>query len=180
MANSKELQMRKIKQSWMYLAVLVLAAGACFGEELPAPKFFKLDFVVKEVDAGRVLNSRSYSATVSTKPTAPCRIRTNSRIATPTSVDGSQLTFNNIGTNIDCGEVTDMQTALSLKVTAEVSTVLQDATPTSLASRQPVVRENRWDSTVVVPLKKPTVIFSSDDATTKHQMQLELTATLIQ
>jgi hypothetical protein len=32
---------------------------------------------------------------------------------------------------------------------------------------------------VIVPLKKPTVIFSSDDLTTKHQMQLELTATPI-
>ena len=43
----------------------------------------------------------------------------------------------------------------------------------------PMIRQNRWTSNVVVPLKKPTVIFSSDDLTTKHQMQLELTATPI-
>jgi hypothetical protein len=30
-----------------------------------------------------------------------------------------------------------------------------------------------------VPIRKPTVIFSSDDTTTKHQMQVELTATPI-
>jgi hypothetical protein len=40
----------------------------------------------------------------------------------------------------------------------------------------PVIRQNRWSSNVVVPLKKPTLIFASDDATSKRQMQLELTA----
>jgi hypothetical protein len=43
----------------------------------------------------------------------------------------------------------------------------------------PTIRQNRWVSTVAVPLKKPTVIFSSDDLTSKRQMQLELTATPI-
>jgi hypothetical protein len=32
---------------------------------------------------------------------------------------------------------------------------------------------------VIVPLKKPTVVFSSDDVASKRQMQLELTATPI-
>jgi hypothetical protein len=45
--------------------------------------------------------------------------------------------------------------------------------------RQPVVRQNQWQAGVIVPLKKPTVVFSSDDLTTKRQMQVELTATPI-
>jgi hypothetical protein len=32
---------------------------------------------------------------------------------------------------------------------------------------------------VIVPVKKPTVIFVSDDMSSKRQMQLELTATPI-
>jgi len=41
------------------------------------------------------------------------------------------------------------------------------------------VRQNKWGSIVLVALRKPTVIFSSDDLTSKHQVQLELTATPI-
>jgi len=163
----------------MFLVALATTAGACFGDEATPLKFYRLDFVVKEVDAGKVLNSRSYSAMVSTRPNMTCHIRTNSQVPTPTNADGSSYTFYNIGTNIDCGEVTDLQNALSLKLTSEVHSVLETATPTNVASRQPVVRDNRWESFVIVPLKKPTVIFSSDDASTKHQMQLELTATPI-
>jgi len=33
-----------------------------------------------------------------------------------------------------------------------------------------------WSSNVIVPIGKPTVIFSSDDVTTKGQMQLELSS----
>jgi hypothetical protein len=40
-----------------------------------------------------------------------------------------------------------------------------------------LIRQTKWSSNVIVPIGKPTVIFSSDDATTKGQMQLELTAT---
>jgi len=163
----------------MFLVALGLSAGAGFGEDAAQLKFYRLDFVVKEVDAGKVLNSRSYSAMVSTRPNTTCHIRTNSQVPTPTSADGSQFTFYNIGANIDCQEVTDLQNAISLKVTSDVHSMLEAATPTNAATRQPVMRENRWESFVIVPLKKPTVIFSSDDASTKHQMQLELTATPI-
>jgi hypothetical protein len=163
----------------MCCVVLALAAGVCFGEDAAPVRFFKLDFVVKEVDGGKVLNSRSYSATVSTKPNMTCHIRTNSRIPVSTSMDGNSFTFTNAGTNIDCGNVTELPGALSVTLTAEVTSVAQDASAGTVAARQPVVRENKWDSTVVVPLKKPTVVFSSDDATSKHQMQLELTATPI-
>jgi hypothetical protein len=43
----------------------------------------------------------------------------------------------------------------------------------------PSIRSNSWSSVVIVPLKTPTLIFSSDDPASKRQMQLELTATPI-
>jgi len=167
------------KRLTMFLMTLALGAGACFGEDAAALKFYKLDFVVKELDGGKVLNSRSYSAIVSTKPGTSCHIRTNSRLLMPTSSDGTQFGAYDPGVNIDCGNVMDRQNDLSITVTAEVRSVSQDISASSVAARQPVTRENKWDSTVVIPLKKPTVVFSSDDPTSKHQMQLELTATPI-
>ena len=40
-------------------------------------------------------------------------------------------------------------------------------------------RQTKWGANVLAPLGKPTVIFSSDDLTTKGQTQLEVTATPI-
>jgi hypothetical protein len=66
---------------------------------------------------------------------------------------------------------------LSLGVNADISSALQElAAPANLA---PIIRQNRWNSIVLVPLKKPAVVFSSGDVVSKHQMQLKLTATPI-
>jgi hypothetical protein len=70
--------------------------------------------------------------------------------------------------------VKELQGDVALSVSAEMSSVPEGGNP-----GLPVVRQNKWSSYVVVPIKKPTVIFSSDDATSKRTMQLELTATPI-
>ncbi len=70
---------------------------------------------------------------------------------------------------------------MSLFVAAEVTSVPSEtaaAAPATAALH--VIRQNRWSSSVIVPLKKPTLIFSSDDPASKRQMQLELTATPLQ
>ncbi len=45
---------------------------------------------------------------------------------------------------------------------------------------EPVIRQNVWDSTVLVPIGKPTVVFSSDDLDSKGKMQVEVTATRVE
>jgi len=81
-----------------------------------------------------------------------------------------------VGVSIDCYGIRETQTGLSVRVSADISSIPPESTvPVS----GQVIRQNKWKSYVIVPLKKPAVIFSSDDLTTKHQMQLELTATPI-
>ena len=82
-----------------------------------------------------------------------------------------------MGVTIDCRSLKEMKNELSLTVKADISSVLQEPTTNPA---HPIIRQNIWESTVVVPIRKPTVIFSSDDTTTKHQMQMELTATPIE
>src|SRR5712692_4544325 len=169
--------MSNIRDWSVSFLALALIAGTCFAQNPEPPKFYKLDFVLKEVEAAKVLNARSYSITVSTDTSSPhSSIRTGSRVPTPTGSAG-QFTFIDVGVNIDCGPIKAEQNELSLAVTAEVSSILQESTTPPGA--HPVIRQNKWTSSVVVPIKKPTVIFSSDDTTTKRQMQLELTATPI-
>ena len=63
---------------------LALTAGTCFAQNPEPPKFYKLEFVLKEVEAAKVLNARSYSITVSTDTSQHSSIRTGSKVPTPT------------------------------------------------------------------------------------------------
>jgi hypothetical protein len=45
---------------------------------------------------------------------------------------------------------------------------------------EPVIRQNSWDSTVAIPIGKPTVVGSSDDLDSKGKLQVEVTATRVE
>lgn len=149
------------------ICLLMLAASFCRAQEAvkEPPKFYRLDFIVKEMEAGKVLSAKNYSVIVSTG--AQCEIRAGSRVPLgPTNVDTISA-----GTNIGCRDVAESHDELSFHLVAEVSSLLQETDP------HPIIRQNKWESMVVVPLKKPTMVFSSDDNTTKRVMELEVTAT---
>jgi hypothetical protein len=156
--------------------IAALVSGGCFAQSESAKpgvgpaaeqKYFHLDFVVKEVEAGKTVNSRAYAMTILTGRDRSS-IRSGAKVPLPGSAPPQYV---DVGTNIDCSEARELQDELALTVTAEVSTTA-DSTGTP-----PFIRQVKWNSPVLVPLRKPTIIFSSDDPSSKRQMQLELTAT---
>lgn len=149
---------------------LLLAASTCAAQTPEPPKFYKLDFVVKEIEGGKTLNARNYSTILSTKG-RPSSIRAGSRVPVPSAPGSSQWTYLEVGVNIDCNLPEEVAGELFVPLTVDITSIPQDA-----ATSVPVLRSNKWTSTVVVPLKKPTLVYSSDDPTSKRQMQLELTA----
>jgi hypothetical protein len=152
------------------LAFLV-ASATCFAED-PAPaRFYRLEFVVKEVGGTKTLNARNYSTIVSTGQTA--EIRAGSKI--PYANSTTTYTQVDVGVSIDVRNIKNIDDRLSLGITAEVAS-LPDGPPDTL---HPPIRQNKWSASVIVPLKKPTVLFSSDNADSKTQMQIEVTATPI-
>ena len=165
-------------RNWsLCLVALALLAGTCLAQDATPPKFYKLDFAVKEVEAGKVLNSRTYSAVVSTEHVdgpIHCSMRTGSKVPYST---GREYTYLDLGVSIDCRAVKELAGQLTLYVIADISSALQEPMPSP--GLPPTVRQNRWSSLVILPFKKPTTIFSADDVASKHQMQLELTATPI-
>ncbi|HWE51502.1 MAG TPA: hypothetical protein VG273_17040 [Bryobacteraceae bacterium] len=165
-----------MKLVWIGLAATMLAAP-CFAqnpEVKPGTRaaYFRLDFTVKELENGKLVNTRNYSTSASTSDNRNCSIRTGEKIPTQTEKGATYL---DIGVNIDCNTLKLVDNQLSLFVTADISGVVPD--PATKGA--PVIRQNRWSATVLIPLKKAVTIFSSDGATTKTQMQLELTATPI-
>jgi hypothetical protein len=174
--------MRKTIRNKTKLAVacgaIILTAGICAAQSEGAkpapeqPKYFHLDFVVKELEGGKVVNARHYSTTTDTEDRVST-IRSGNKVPVQTASSGpdsGQFTYIDVGVNIDCRAAKEIQGDLALNVSAEISTA-------TTAQKQPLIRQTKWSSNVILPLGKPTVIFSSDDVASKGQMQLELTAT---
>lgn len=81
----------------------VVAAGTCLAQKpTEEPKYYHLDFVVKELESGKVINTRSYTTTVATGAgTSVIRSGTKVPISTSGDAQGS-LTYLDVGVNIDC------------------------------------------------------------------------------
>jgi len=155
-----------------------MMAGTCLAQseknkEEPQ-KFYRLDFVVKEVADAKVVNTRSYSTMISTGA-HPGSIRTGNKV--PIQTGPASNYYLDVGVKVDCRSAREVDGQLWLWVTADVSN-LAPGQPTGGGS-PPLLRQNSWSSDLILPLRKPTVIFSSDDPTSTHKMQVELTATPI-
>ena len=153
-----------------------IAAGTCLAQAENAkpaegPKGYQLDFVIKELEDGKVASSRNYSMMVSAV-SASGSIRAGDKVPVATKTPPSaEYTYVDVGVNIDCGSVMEVQGKLQLNVVADISTVTPDSSPS-----RPVIRTTRWKSGVFVPYRKSTVLFLSDDTPSKRRLQLELTA----
>ena len=153
------------------LAALSLTAGASVAQDAAPAKFYKFDFLIKEVDGVKVLNSRAYSLLTSTQNKS--EIRAGSKIPYMSSTTEYQQV--DVGVNIDVLNIKEMPDRLAFYIVVEVSSL-----PAGAADPlRPPMRQNKWSSSLVVPLKKATLLFSSDNVDSKSQMQVEVTATPI-
>jgi hypothetical protein len=156
----------------------------------PPIHYYHLDFIVRELDEnGKPVNSRAYSCTVSTARPEFDSVRVGSKVPIATGsydtndnqVAKTQFQYLDVGVNFDVSQAREVGNNLAISLKAEIS---------SLASTrhfggangfdEPVFRQNRWQAPVLVPLGKPTVVFTSDDVDSKGGMQVEVTATLLQ
>lgn len=149
----------------------------------PAPPvhYYHLDFVVEELDTdGKPTNSRAYSTTVSTDPKNYLSIRTSTKV----SVDigpgvGTIQQFQWIDTyiNIDAKDAHEIGRQLALYLTADLSSMANSSDP---SIHRPVTRQNKWQAPVLIPIGKPTAVFSSDSLESKSSIRLVVTATPLQ
>ena len=178
--------MRKLASVYTVLILLTLTlypAPATAQEsktpEAAAPKadahYYHLEFLLKELDdSGKVINSRTYDTNLATDGKFSS-VRAGTKIPVRTN-DKDEIQYLDLGVNIDCGSAHETPQGLGLHISAEISSI---ASPTSGEIPSPVVRQNRWQSMVLVPIGKPTVVFSSDNLENKGKMQVEVTATPI-
>ncbi|HEY3457639.1 MAG TPA: hypothetical protein VGK64_23880 [Bryobacteraceae bacterium] len=155
------------------------SSAAQTADALPK-KFYRLNFMVQEVENEHVINSRSYSM-ILRGGAERGSIRSGQKVPYPSrSGANSEWQQISVGADIDCGKLEELGDQVSLRISAEISSVMEnhgDAGPSP--SVPPIIRNNRWESTVLIPVKKPSILFSSDDPASKRKMQLVLTVTPI-
>lgn len=154
--------------------------------QAPPVHYYHVDFVVEELSTdGKPVNSRNYSTTVSTdtvlRPTTSIRTGSRVPIVVGTSViDGKEhqdIQYSDIGTNFDVHNAHEVGRQLALDLTANLTSVAGTADP---AQRHPVIRENRWQASILIPIGKSTVVFTSDSLDSKGSMRVLVTATPVQ
>ncbi len=172
----------RISPSILVTTLLALPATLMFAQEKPpsppAPAhFYRLVYQVEECDTrGRVTNMRAFSTSVRTGDGATKSIRTRSK-EPRSSGDGNQFTYLDTGIDIDTREPLETGSRLSMHVSAVVNSL---GTPPASGPQHPVIRENRWEAEVDIPIGKPTVIFASDNLDDTGRLQMEVTATKIE
>jgi len=140
---------------------------------------FHLDFVVKELDGKHVISTRNYTTSVAanSKHEAGCSIRSGNRVPVASSANSKETSFQylDVGVNIDCSDAEFVGGELSFFLAVDLSSIADHPGEAQLPT--PVVRSTRWRAPVLLSIGKSTVVFSSDDASANHSVQLEVTAT---
>lgn len=168
-------------KTMMRLSLLIVSLAAAMPLLAQATGFYKLDFVIKEVEAGKVVNSRNFSSMIAVGSYGSIRTGGRTPVTTGTAsgtnpLVNTQYSFFDTGVNIDFKDLREMTDRLALQVSVDVTSI----PPTSeTPNLPPTTRQNRWSSFVVVPLGKPTMVHASDDLASKRQLQVELTATAV-
>jgi hypothetical protein len=149
--------------------------------------YYQLRFDIEEVgDSGKIINTRTYMTVISAGTHESGFIRTGNKVpvitgsVTNANTENKQVQYLDVGVNIDAGRANDVGNDLAMQVKAEVSSVVSGESSVPSRADDPVIRQNSWDSDVLVTPGKPKVIFSSDNLDNKGRLQVELTATRIE
>jgi len=144
----------------------------------PAQKhYYKLNFVLREMDEGKVLNQRTFGMDISAEPPRANGVPPewwNMRSGTRVPFSGSKdVTYIDVGVNLDV-RAEEAPEGLQLQVTSEISSV---ASETGGGVAAPALRQLKVKSAVLAPVGKPTTVFTADDTSSKHRFELEVTPT---
>jgi hypothetical protein len=192
--------MRKIAliSSLLLVALALPHASRAQDESKPAttpraqpapPNFYHLVFEVEELGTdNKVVNSRTYTTTVDTDSRNPnVSIRTGSKVPVATgsystgdskAPINTQFQYVDVGVDFDIRNVVEVRDQLSLQLTAAISSMANTAVISN--EHEPIIRQNKWEAPVLIPIGTPTVVFTSDSLDSKGSMHVTVTATPVQ
>jgi hypothetical protein len=152
------------------------------GRDGNTENFFKLAFVMYEVDDGKRTNQRDYMM-IGRTDNQPSSIRVSTRvpITTAETKGDKQYTYIDVGLKINCSMKEQVDRRLQLHCDIEISSFIrpeQIAGPTGSAAQiAPVLRTTRTESWALLTLGKPANLTTVDDINSAKRLQVEVTAT---
>ena len=141
--------------------------------EAKAPAVYRLDFVVRELNGGKTLNSRNY--TLSAREGEWEKVRVESRI--PFKIAENSVRYEEAAIGIDC-RVQESERGLLLSTKFQATSFAPGGEATG-DSATVVRRQLSLSEDSIVALGKPTIIGKLDDVATNHRFELEVTATKV-
>ncbi len=142
--------------------------------------FYKLAFVVYELQDGKRTNQRDYM--MMAKPTwHPSTIRIGTRV--PVYSEDKKMQYVDAGLDIRCDLFERAGGKLQADCDIGVSSFVQPeqaAGGANPGSSAPILRSTRSSTPSILTLGKPTVIATIDDVNSSKRMQIEVTATKVE
>jgi hypothetical protein len=135
--------------------------------------FYRLNFVLRELEDGKVVNVRNYSLVARSGDWQQLRVGTSA----PTTTESKKTDSNEaIGLSVDCRIVPGSDGTAVLVTKAEIASNVNPAT--RLASNTaPTVRHVQMNTSAPITLGKPTVLSGVDELSSKRRFELEVTVT---
>jgi hypothetical protein len=154
------------------------------GRDGNTENFFKLAFVMYELEDGKRTNQRDYMM-IGRTDNQPSNIRVSTKVPVTTEEKGKDkgYTYIDVGLRINCSMKEQVDRRLQLHCDIEISSFIRpeqiaNATGnTGLAA--PFLRTTRADSWALLTLGKPAVLTTVDDINSTKRMQVEVTATRV-
>ena len=174
-------------------AVLVFATTLSLAQETkpaPAPQNpefswakspYRLDFVIKEMDESKIINSRSYSMIVEASDRlgrGKGVVKSGNRVpvATGTKDGNTQIQYIDVGANIDAQLFAFDNSNLILNCSFEMSAIATNESATQ-GLPDPAIRQMRAEVSAEVFPGKANQVASLDDTVSKHRFVVEVTPT---
>ena len=152
------------------------------GREGMTGNFFKLAFVMYELEDGKRINQRDYMM-IGRTDNQPSSIKVATKVPITTAEKGGdiQYTYTDVGLKINCYMKEQVDRRLQLHCDIEISNFIrpeQIANATGNAGpAAPFFRTTRTDSWELLTLGKPAILTTVDDINSTKRMQVEVTAT---
>jgi hypothetical protein len=154
------------------------------GKDGLTENFYKLAFVMYEIDDGKRTNQRDYMMIVKTEY-QPSSIKVSTRVPIVTEEKGEdkKITYIDVGLIIRCSLKEQVDHKLQFHSDNEISSFArpeQAGGSGNSVPGAPVLRTTRTESWALLTPGKPAVFTTVDDVNSTKRMQIEVTATKVE
>jgi len=146
------------------------AKGTLQSSEKKDESFYRVDYVVSELDHGKRTNVRNF--TLKVKDGERSSFHVGNQI--PIAAAGGGFQYRDVGVRIDTWVKPTQDSGVSVSTRMEISSVAEPAT-----TQAPITRSFSLEDNSLVEPGKPTLIGGIDDAASDRRYEVEVTVTKV-